>query len=113
MAKNEQLERHVQLNEWISLVSTNLPHLSKPQATVLALWSFGMVLAKCCTLSAIVILIAPLLKVKENTLRQRLREWYYDALDKRGVKRVSLDVKSCFPLLLRWILNWRHSNQLA
>ncbi|HIE28943.1 TPA: endonuclease, partial [Candidatus Poribacteria bacterium] len=64
MAKNEQ-------NEWITTVATNLPHLSKPQATVLALWSFGMVLAKCCALTAIVLILAPLFKIKENTLRQR------------------------------------------
>ena len=31
----------------------HLSHLSKPQATVLALWSFGMVLARSCALTAV------------------------------------------------------------
>jgi hypothetical protein len=113
MAYNEQLTRNTHLNEWITTVAANLPHLSKPQAMVLALFSFGMVLAKCCALTAVVLILAPLLKVKENTLRQRLREWCYDAKDKRGAKRVDFSVESCFPFLLRWILNWWHSNQLA
>ena len=115
------------LNEWITTVDANLPNLSKSQATVLALFSFGMVVAKCCALTTVVIILAPLLrgrlpmltsdstalKVKENTLRQRLREWYYNAEDKRGHKRVALDVESCFPFLLRWILSLWDSNQLA
>jgi hypothetical protein len=113
VAYNEQLTHHAQLNEWITVVSANLPHLNKCQATVLALFSFGMVVAKCCATTAVVIILAPLLKVKENTLRQRLREWYYDAKDKRGEKRVDLNVDSCFPFLLRWILSLWHSNQLA
>lgn len=107
MVKNEQL------NAWISTVSNQFPNLSKPQATVLALWSFGLVLAKCCALSAVVIFLAPFLKVKENTLRQRLREWCYDAPDKRGEKRVSLNVESCFPFLLRWIISRWQGTQLA
>jgi len=113
MAENEQLTCNTHLNEWITTVVANLPHLSKPQATVLALFSFGMVLAKCCALTAVVIILAPLLKVKENALRQRLREWYYDAKNKRGEKRVDISVESCFPFLLRWILSLWHSSQLA
>jgi len=80
---------------------------------VLALYSFGMVLAKCCALTAVVIILAPLLKLKENTLRQRLREWYYSAEDKRGEKRAALNVESCFPFLLRWILTLWDATQLA
>ncbi len=29
--------------QWATVVATQLPQLSKPQATVLALWSVGMV----------------------------------------------------------------------
>ena len=39
--------------QWTTEVTTHLPHLSKPQATVLALWSLGMVLARSCALSAV------------------------------------------------------------
>jgi hypothetical protein len=101
------------LNEWITTVASNLPNLSQPQATVLAIFSFGMVLAKCCALTAVVIIVAPLMKVAENTLRQRLREWYYDAENKRGEKRLDLNVESCFSFLLRWLLSLWHGKQLA
>ncbi len=39
--------------QWTQEVTTHLPHLSKPQATVLALWSLGMVLARSCSLTAV------------------------------------------------------------
>lgn len=32
---------------WTETVVQHIPRLSKLQATVLALWSFGMVMAKC------------------------------------------------------------------
>ena len=32
-------------DQWRTTIMHHLSHLSKPQATVLALWSFGMVLA--------------------------------------------------------------------
>ena len=32
--------------EWTALMSTHLPALSQPQATVLALWSLGLVRAR-------------------------------------------------------------------
>ncbi len=32
------------LDQWRLTIMQHLPHLSKPQATVLALWSVGMVL---------------------------------------------------------------------
>jgi hypothetical protein len=41
------------LRSWIAEVSTHLAHLSKPQAVVLALWSFGMVLAQSCGLTSV------------------------------------------------------------
>jgi len=44
---------HKQLDHWIDIVAQNLNHLSKPQATVLALMSLGMIVAESCALSAI------------------------------------------------------------
>jgi hypothetical protein len=102
-----------QLNQWTSTVSEHLPILSKPQATVLALWSFGMAVVKSCALTTVMLFLAALLKVKENTMRQRLREWCYDSDDKRGDKRVDLNIPSCFPFLLRWVMAWWHGNQVA
>jgi hypothetical protein len=34
-------------------VSSAFPHLNRPQATVLALWSYGMVLAKACGITLV------------------------------------------------------------
>jgi hypothetical protein len=39
-------------DQWQTTIMHHLSPLSKPQATVLALWSFGMVLARSCALSA-------------------------------------------------------------
>ena len=41
------------LSQWEQTVSTSLPHLSKPQAAVLAMWSYGMVLAKSCGITSV------------------------------------------------------------
>ena len=52
-----------------------MPHLSKPQATVLALWSVGMVLARSFALTAVSLFLAKGLARQPNTMRQQLREW--------------------------------------
>jgi len=96
-----------QLSRWMQEVSSRMPHLSKPQATVLALLSFGMVVVQSSGISRLSLFLALLLDEQENTLRQRLREWYYDAPDKRGQQRQQVDVTTCFAPLLRWVLaNW-------
>ena len=61
-------------DQWLRTIMQHLPHLSKPQATVLALWSFGMVLARSCALTAVSHLLAKGLKRKEQPVRQQLRE---------------------------------------
>ncbi len=94
------------VSQWTATVSRQLPHLSRPQARVLALWSLGMVLAHSCGLSQVSALLALLLGQQEETLRQRLREWYYPAEDKAGKTRRTLEVEACFAPLLRWVLAW-------
>ena len=100
------MSRHKGLNKWIKTVLTHMPHLSKPQATVLALFSFGIVMVRSCGLSTVASFLANLLGKKENTIRQQLREWYYDDQAKKGEKRCEVDVATCFGPLLRWILSW-------
>lgn len=101
------MSRHAPLYEWTNEVSTHFPHLSKPEAAVLACWSFGIVLARCCTVPAVANALSPLLGRSFNTVRQRLREWYKPASAKSGTHRRELDVAPCFTPLLRWILaNW-------
>jgi hypothetical protein len=99
--------------QWAETVQQELPHLSRPQALVLALWSYGMVLARSCALTAVCTVLACGLALPENTLRQRLREWYYAAADKRGAKRQELVVATCFAPLLAWVLRWSSGSRLA
>jgi hypothetical protein len=80
--------------------------LSTPQATVLALWSYGVVLAQRCGQTSVVAVLAPLLGQREGTVRQRLREWLYAAAAKRGAHRRSVEVQTCFAPLLGWVLAW-------
>lgn len=90
-------------------------HLSGPQLTVLALWSYGIILAQTCGLSTVVATLASQFQEKENNLRQRLREWYWDKQDKQGSRRADWPVSQSFGPLLTWILTlWpAHVRQLA
>jgi hypothetical protein len=83
-----------------------LPVLSRAQARVLALWSYGMVLAQSCGLTSVATVLAGLLDRHYDAVRQQLREWRYDAADKQGQRRTAVAVQSCFGPLLAWILRW-------
>lgn len=93
------------LSQWRETVSTAFPHLSQPQATVLALWSYGMVLAKSCGITLVCATLALQIGCSEASLVQRLREWCYEAKNKRGAKRQTVDVSTCFAPLLAWIVS--------
>jgi Transposase DDE domain len=99
--------------QWAEVITTQMPHLSKPQATVLALWSLGMVLARSCALTAVSLFLAQGLNRKVNTMRQQLREFCYEAQAKRGGPRQEVKVESCFAPLLAWVLSWWEGTQLA
>lgn len=99
--------------QWTEVVTSQMPHLSKPQAAVLALWSLGMVLARSCALTAVSLFVAKGLDRKANTVRQQLREFCYEAKAKRGGPRQELVVESCFAPLLAWVLSWWEGQQLA
>jgi hypothetical protein len=107
------MSRHDPFSDWTQAVATHFPHLSKPQATVLALWSLGIVLAHSCALTAVVVALSMLLGLPWNTLRQRLREWYKPAHAKAGQHRRQLEVATCFAPLLAWILAGWPSRRLA
>ena len=93
-----------QLYQWIQRVTSRFPTLSRPQARTLALYSFGLVLAHACGLSAVAVALAGLLGAAANTLRQRLRDWYLDAAAKAGTGRSEVDPAACFGPLLDWVL---------
>jgi hypothetical protein len=104
---------HPRVTEWTLVIHPHLPHLSKPQATVLALWSVGMVLARSCALTAVSAFLATWLGRKEQTVRQQVREWCYEAPAKRGTTRCALAVEPCFPLRLAWVLGQWEGTQWA
>ena len=104
---------HPLVTKYTITIKTHLPHLSKPQATVLALWSLGMVLARSCTLTAVRALLAPWLGRKEPTVRQQWREFCDEAAAKRGTARCALRVETCFVPLLAWVVSLWQGTQLA
>src|SRR5918912_888238 len=94
------------LSQWMQTVSTQMPHLSRPHARVLALWSYGMVVTQSCGLTTVAAFLALLLGKRPGALRQQLREWCYAAADKKGRQRRAVEVAPCFGALLRWVLAW-------
>jgi hypothetical protein len=107
------MSSHSRVVEWTAMIRTHLPTLSKPQVTVLALWSLGMVLARSCALTAVTAFLAPWVRRPEQTVRQQLREWCYEAEAKRGDQRQAVDPQACFVPLLQWIVGQWQGTQLA
>ncbi len=104
------MARPAQFLRWQQTLSTYLPHLSRPQLTVLALWSLGLILAHSCGLTTVATVLAYLLARREGAVREQLRDWYREAPAKngakRGRKRRTLEVSTCFAPLLRWVVAW-------
>jgi hypothetical protein len=107
------MSRHQGLFEWTVLVSTHMPHLSVPQARVLALWSYGIALTRSCGRLTVATFLALLLRQKVATVEQRLYEWCCLATHKAGAKRQTVDVTTCFMPLLRWVVVLWTSTQIA
>ena len=99
--------------QWATEVHQHLPQLSRSQALLLALWSYGMVLARSCALTAVSGMLAAALGCPPGSMRQRLRESCYAAADKRGAHRQELVVVPCFAPLLRWVLSRWEGTRLA
>jgi len=96
------------LSQWTQEVSTTFSHLSKPQIWGLVLWSAGIALSGVAGINQISALLALVLQQQEQTVFQRLREWYLDAGQKSGKKRRELEVSTCFAPLLGWVLRlWK------
>ncbi len=76
-----QIGKNAELREWTRKVIEKMSHLTKSQAVVLAMWSFGIVMTQSCGLTTVAAFLAALLGKKENTVRQQLREWFRDAKD--------------------------------
>src|SRR5262249_4653970 len=98
------LSRSPSLYQWTRVVGKHFPHLSKPMAACLALWSLGMILARSCSLTAIAWEWAPILGQSFFTLRERLRDLYREGPAKAGNQRRTLDLSACWAPWLTWVL---------
>lgn len=99
------------LSQWQGVVSSHLPNLTSSQAATLAAYSYGMVMTGHCGQTIISDYLAELRHESRNTVRQRLREWCYEASDKRGAQRRAVPVSACFASLLQWVVAWWRSPQ--
>jgi hypothetical protein len=91
-----------------------LPSLSKSQAMVLGLLSYGILMLDGCGITRLSCGLAKIEQVPAGRLRQRLREFYYEAEAKRGKKRRQVKVEACFADLLRGVLReWEGKKELV
>jgi hypothetical protein len=93
------------ITRWAEQVNEHFPHLSRPEAMVLALWSYATAVLQCCGQSQVAGFLALLLGQKASTLRQRLREWTWENTAKRGKNRQEIEVKPCFACLVAWVVS--------
>ncbi len=107
------MPRRRPIEQWIDQVLIAFPKLSRPQATVLALYSYGMIIAQRCGLHSVATVLVATLGVGFHTIRSRLQEFYQPAAAKSGRQRDQLDVTTCFAPLLAWILQGWQSTRLA
>jgi hypothetical protein len=91
----------LELSQWIVDVSSPLGVLSGSQARRLALYSYAVMMTQSGGMSHGSFFVSRLLNQRENTARQRLREFTYEAVDKRGAKRWEVVGRQGFVPLLR------------
>ncbi len=95
-------------------VGEMLPSLSQAETEVLGMLSYGIVILDKCGLTKLSHGLAKIEQVPAERLRQRLREFYYEAEAKRGQKRREVNVQRCFPELLGSVLrDWEGEKELA
>jgi hypothetical protein len=107
------VSRPLQLTSWKAHVAERFADFPAAVAAVLAVYSFGLILAHASGLATVVLFLARHLATGEHALRKRLREFYLDAADKSGCKRRDFAVASAFAPLLRWILSLWDGQHLA
>jgi hypothetical protein len=88
-----------------------LPQLRPAQRRGLTLWVSGTILAHSSCQNAVISALFWL--GRWHTVRQYLREWLYDGGDRAAPCQTEVTVTTCFAPLLRWILSWWQSEQLA
>lgn len=100
--------------QWQERVRELLPGLRKPEANVLGMLSYAMIQTRGSGLTRISTWLAQVEQVPVGRLRQRLREFYYEARAKRGNKRREVNVEACFPALLQGVIaHWQGPHELV
>jgi hypothetical protein len=98
------MEHPAGLSQWVDDLASGLPLLSEAQRRVLAQWCFAMEETGLCACHTLAVFLSLTLGDAWQTVRQRLREWYWAADDKQGRRRREVDVRECFAPLARWVL---------
>jgi hypothetical protein len=111
------MSRPPQLTQWQTHLTSRFPELPTPVVAVLALYSFGLLLAHVSGLSTVVLFLVRHLGGSPDAWRKRLAEFYKEAPAKSGVKqgqkRRDVAVAECFAPLLGWILSLWSGRHLA
>jgi hypothetical protein len=111
------MPHHPELYTWNDTLATRFPKLPHVYVFLLALWTVGMILSRRSGLNSVCLFLSRLLQQSDNTLRQRLREFYKEAAAKTGAKqgrqRTDFDVAECFAPLLAWVLSHWTSKRLV
>jgi len=100
--------------EWYQLLDTivrQFPDLRPAQQRGLAWWVYGTILAQSACQNAVIAALSPV--GRWHTVRQQVREWLYDGVDRAAPCRTRLEVTGCFAPLLRWVLAWWRGAELA
>jgi hypothetical protein len=120
MAISINAKRRQTLDRWTALLRQHMPTLSLPEAKGLSLWSIGIVLARSCSLHAVVLALFCWLPFQLFSLRKRLQEWYLEAHAKKGHgtggigwQRRDFDPHAASADLLHWILDEWPNRQLV
>lgn len=93
-----------ELECWIEELSSAFPSLNSKQKEVLGLYSYGMAMTQRCGQTIVLAFLALLLKLKAENIRQRLKEFIYEAEAKRGKQRRELCLEALFAPLCAWLL---------
>jgi hypothetical protein len=99
-----------QCTRWFDILATRFPDLSRAETRTLALWSFAATITQHIGSTTCAGFLAQLFEQPLGNFRQRLREFYWGAEQKRGSGRCTLNVEMCFAPLLRWVLALRQSS---
>src|SRR5260370_33139764 len=84
------------LSQWTEEIARALPVLHEAQRRVLAQWCFAMEETGLCACHTLAMFLSLTLGGAWLSVRQRLREWDWDAEDKQGLNRRGGDVRVCF-----------------